>query len=164
MRDEPVAMVIRGIGALAPRRILPLFLVAAILPALGCGSSVGELSGQVTYQKKPLSHGWIRLLGSDGVLRTARIEPDGSYSFAAVPVGNASFTASCVDPRIHQFAKKLLSKQQSEDEEPDQMAEGSDIDPLARFYLIPRKYEDITKSDLMFCIEPGSNTYDIDLQ
>ncbi len=143
-------------------RIGRLVVPAVLLFMTGCGSSVGDLSGQVTYQKKVLPHGWIRLVGSDGVLRTARIEADGTYSFASVPVGGAKLTASCVDPRIHAFAKTLLCKQGLDDA--DQQPGEPGVDPLTRFYLIPRKYEDVTKSNLSFCIEAGSNTYDIELQ
>jgi hypothetical protein len=156
-------MVVRT-GLISTRwRIRSLGLAAVVLFMTGCGSSVGDLSGLVTYQKKPLPHGWIRLVGSDGVLRSARIQADGSYSFGTVPVGDAKLTASCVDPRIYRFARSLLEKSRPDNGDADAIADGSDVDPLARFYLIPRKYEDVTKSNLSFCIESGSNTYDIEL-
>ena len=140
-----------------------LALTAAVLAASGCGKRSAELTGTVSYKKKLLPFGWVKAQGSDGVFRDAEIKSDGTYHFAELPLGETKFTVSCVDPKIEEHARKLLAHQRSGDKLGGGLAVSEGEDPFAKFYLIPKIYEDVTQSGLEFKIEPGSNTYNIEL-
>lgn len=157
----PVARKGRVRGAL-----FALGLVLPFLASVGCGRSPGDVAGTVRYKTKPLPFGWVRAQGSDGLLKDGRIQPDGSYRIEGLPTGEAKFVVSCVDPRIEAYTKEMVGRQRPGGRDnPRIKFEGSpDTDPFAKFYLIPRDYEDITKSQLVLQVESGANTYDIDLK
>ena len=143
------------------RRSCVVLVVAAI--AFGCGKGAGDLGGRVTYKNKPLPFGWVKMHGSDGIFRDAKIESDGTYAFRDVPVGETKFTVSCVDPKIEQYTKSFIASQRG-GKGRDGAPQAGEPDPTDKYYLIPRHYEDLTKSLLRFKIEPGTNVFDIDLK
>lgn len=145
----------------ASRRSCVVLVVASV--AFGCGKGVGDLGGRVTYKNKSLPYGWVKMNGSDGIFRDAKIESDGAYAFKDVPLGDTKFTVSCVDPKIEDFTKSFIANQRS-GKGRDGAPQVGETDPLDKFYLIPKHYEDITKSPLSFKIEPGTNVYNIDLK
>src|SRR5947209_11924097 len=123
-----------------------LLVLGAALAAAGCGKPVADLEGKVTYKNKPLPFGWVKLLASDGIFRDAKIEPGGMFRFTRVPAGDAKLTVSCIDPKIDDYMKGVLAKRGGS----PQKAGKAEEDPFAKFYLIPREYEDVTKSKLPF--------------
>jgi hypothetical protein len=143
------------------RRSSVVLVVTAV--AFGCGKGAGDLGGRVSYKNKPLPYGWVKMNGSDGIFRDAKIESDGTYAFKDVPVGEAKFTVSCVDPKIEEFTRSHIANQRS-GKVRDGVPGAGEPDPFDKFYLIPRLYEDITKSPLSFKIEAGTNVYNIDLK
>jgi len=157
---------VHGFGRLLFFFSCPLFLFLAFLATAGCGNAMGDLTGTVKYKNKELPFGFVTLLSSDGRARNAKIEAGGTYQFTAVPVGEARFTVSCVDPKIADALKDLPSKPRSANDPKLKLprSSGPGDDPLARFYLIPREYEDVANSKLTFQVEAGSNVFDIELK
>jgi len=76
-----------------------LWLVLAVALA-GCGEELGpevipttEVSGIVSMSGKPLGKGWVEFQPIDGALgdvRSARINPDGSFQADRVPIGTVA--------------------------------------------------------------------------
>jgi hypothetical protein len=62
----------------------------------GCGPGVGEVSGTVRYDGKPLTSGTIQFLARDGIPYAAQIQADGTFA-VQVPVGEARVIISSVD-------------------------------------------------------------------
>jgi hypothetical protein len=141
-------------------------LLLAACATVGCGKAVGDVTGKVTYQNKALPFGWVKLHGSDGLFREAKIEAGGTYRFTGVPVGEAKFMVSCIDPKIEQFMQGLIARQRGGDGKAPrvQVPAQSEEEMFAKFYLIPREYEDFTKSKLVFQVQRGENTIDLDLK
>jgi hypothetical protein len=128
---------------------------------------VGEVSGTVTYKNKELTFGYVTVLASDGIFRNAKIEENGSYHFSAIPVGDAKFAVSAIDPKAQEEAMKLIHKPGFDGEpRPATRSKTAKMpaDPLASASVIPPEYADVTASRLQFHVEAGSNTYDIPLQ
>lgn len=79
-----------------PRSSWPL-LVVAIAACFGCGEELGpeaipttEVSGVVLMSGGPLDKGWVEFQPIDGTLgdvRSARLNPDGSFHADGVPIG-----------------------------------------------------------------------------
>jgi hypothetical protein len=63
--------------------VAAMFLVGAS----GCGRTA-TVKGKVTFQGRPVTHGSVILLSSDGKARSGVIESDGSYSVENVPAGD----------------------------------------------------------------------------
>ncbi len=83
----------RGLGAGVRLNLGLVFLAAAS----GCSHALGPenlpiatVSGRVMQGTRPLDHGWVEFFPADGTLgnlRSARIQPDGSFSTSGVAVG-----------------------------------------------------------------------------
>src|SRR5438874_10134103 len=72
------------------------------LADLGCGGR-GDVSRNVTYQGKALVFGTVQFEASDGTIKQANIETDGSYSIPGVPVGEAKVAVSSDNPKSGAF-------------------------------------------------------------
>ena len=150
----------------AVRRSIGSVVLFGSLAALGCGGGVGDVSGTVTYQGKPLDGGSVQFQ-SGGKTVSAEISKVGKYALAGVPVGSAKVTVSYVDPKVtdHFRAVSAASKSggagRGEKEEPATAL--SKVDPTT-FNKVPDKYNDFNGSGLTFEVKKGSNTYDIDLK
>jgi hypothetical protein len=82
-------------------RVLSAFgsiaVLGAILGAAGCSEELGpesmpvtRVSGSVSEGGRPLSHGWVEFFPVDGTignLRSAQLQPDGSFEASGVAVG-----------------------------------------------------------------------------
>ena len=127
----------------------------ALLPlaALGCAGK-GDVSGKVTYQGKPLVFGTVQFEGSDGMLRQANIDRDGSYSVRGVAVGEAKVAVSSLNPKSSDFV-------------PMQREGGKPPPPrpeIKGWFPIPEKYDTPFKSGLTYPIKRGENKIDIELK
>ncbi|HEY1377335.1 MAG TPA: hypothetical protein VGF55_11105, partial [Gemmataceae bacterium] len=66
------------------RSVIPL----ALLLAAGCGAPPpGSVSGRVTLDGTPVGGGFISFISPSGVVVTARIDADGTYTAAGVTPG-----------------------------------------------------------------------------
>ncbi len=128
--------------------LLFAFLVGIGLVA-GCGSGsdqLGEITGTVTYDGKPVEEGAITFIALDGKSPTAGgVVKDGKYTATKVPVGAAKVSITAV---------KVVGKKKAYD------APGSPEVPVTES-LLPPKYNHAT--ELKFDVKPGSQTKDFEL-
>ena len=75
-----------------------LAVAAAVVAICGCAGGHGTLSGKVTYKGKTVASGNVVVVGADGIARYSKIETDGSYSVADVPVGEAKIGVNSPNP------------------------------------------------------------------
>jgi hypothetical protein len=164
-----------GTSGLARRfgPLLPVVLVG--LEVLGCGGSRGTVSGQVTYQGKPLPGGLVTFqpAGPNERAITAVLDEEGNYQ-VVLPVGEVRIAVDNreLEPRsqpdvglprdLPPEARKRLAAAKASAPVPKSQASTSGTGS-GRYVKIPDKFHDVSKSDLKFTVEPGSHTHDIDL-
>jgi hypothetical protein len=123
---------------------LTLFLVATLA---GCGGpKVGQVSGTVTYQNKPLPNGTVTFLGPDNKGDSANID-NGSYTASKVPVGSCKVTVST---SASSGAPKPVAV--------------PGVPPPPEAVPIPGKYSKPESSGLTLEVKTGGQTFDIPLQ
>jgi hypothetical protein len=123
------------------------------LAALGCAGK-GDVSGKVTYKGKPLVFGTVQFEGSDGMLRQANIERDGSYSVRGVATGEAKVAVSSLNPKSSDFVP--MQREGAKPPPPRPEVQG--------WFPIPEKYDTPFKSGLTYPIKSGANQIDIELK
>jgi hypothetical protein len=122
------------------------------LALLGCGPSVTEVSGRVTFKDRILSSGSVTFERQDGESSSSAIAPDGSYLIENAPLGPVKIAVAShplVPPGL------IKSPGQAEDRRGD-LKDGAD--------KIPDRYQDPQKSGLTYTVERGSHTFNIDLK
>jgi hypothetical protein len=129
--------------------ILWLFLALALL---GCGRSVTEVSGTVTFKDQTLSSGSVTFVGLDGESSSSAIAENGSYRIENAPVGPVKIAVSS-----HPRAPLGLRN-------PRGQAAALRENPKDGAVKIPEKYEDHKTSGLAYTVERGSHTFNIDLK
>lgn len=130
-------------------------LAAALLAAVGCGPSVGELTGKVTYNDKAVQSGTVTAVASDGSSHTGPIQDDGSYSIPSVPAGTVSVGVTSEDPKSIVIAqRKEKNAPKSEATRPEQ----------SKWFPIPDKYSDPKSSGLTTTVKSGKNDFPIPLK
>jgi hypothetical protein len=142
----------RSLNQLRPGQAALLAVVLASLA--GCSSGMGEVTGTVRYNGKPLPFGTIQFLGQDGIPCSSQIQPDGTFC-ALVPVGEAKVIVSCLDEtRLNRMHGQLAAGRGRV--APPALASGN-------FSLIPRRYTDWDASGLTVRVERGKRTQDLSL-
>jgi len=121
----------------------------------GCGSKapipLGQVSGTVTYNGKPLDHGNVVFMPEKGhgVPATATIGNDGSYQMSisgghqGAPLGKFLIAVKCCEKPNEKQVRDMNFRPKS---------------------LIPEKYANVSKSGLHFEVKPGSNQFPIALE
>jgi hypothetical protein len=163
----------------------PSFLVLlCCLSLIGCGGpKFGKVSGKVTYQGKPLPGGkvmfWPQAAGVNPV--SVPLQPDGSYTAEAVPAGEVSVTVetASVSGKPQGFAGQMAMGQpggtpQHGGPPPEVVKEIGDrmrktgmipAQPERGNYVeIDPKYSRPDQSGFKTTVEPGEQTYNIDLK
>ena len=132
------------------------------------------MSGKITYKNKPVVYGSVSFVGSDGLPRAARINPDGTYTVKDVAAGEAKITVDSVLPSAQPAAggrgprggEKLPPEMANVERGGDVRGETPEVvDPQVakNWFPIPKDYADITKTKLRFTLRKGQNTHDIQL-
>ena len=130
-------------------RIATVCLLAIGLLA-GCngGSRLGEVSGTVTYDGKPLEHGSIAFVPLDGNGPSGGgAITDGKYKAEKVPVG-----ATKVRIRGALITGKM-----------EMSYDSNRPPPITSTELLPAKYSDANTTELRYDVQPGSQTKDFEL-
>jgi hypothetical protein len=155
------------------------FLTGLLVLASGCGGGVGDVSGKITYKGKEVVYGTVSFVGADGIPRTAKINPDGTYTVKDVAVGEAKITVVSELPpqggnanqgkggrggravELPPDAPKDLPRR----DEPDRGETPEVVDPeiVKKWFPIPADLGDVTKTKLRFQVRKGPNTHDIQL-
>jgi hypothetical protein len=131
----------------------------------GCGGGVGDVSGKVTFKGKPVVYGSVGFVGSDGVPKTAKISPDGSYAVKDVRAGEAKITVTSELPAKTARSAEVPPDWPKEVPPPDKGEAGETIDPevAKKWFPISPDLGDINKTKLRFQVKRGAQTYDIQL-
>ena len=131
------------------------FLAVLLCPVLaGCAGRHAEVTGIVRYDGKPLSHGTIQFLGTDGIPRAGTIQRDGSFC-VHVPVGVAKVIVTCLDELQVQRVSTALAGRQGRVAPPSP--------PSDSFTHIPLRYADWDASGLAITVESGMTVHDVAL-
>ena len=142
----PRSALVRAAG----RAVLPAAVLAF---AAGCGGR-GDVAGKVTYQGKPLVWGTVQFEGSDGMLKQANINGDGTYSVRGLAPGEAKVAVSSINPKSADFQPRVVEGRLPPPPRPE----------VKGWFPIPDKYDTPHKSGLVYTIKSGPNTIDIDLK
>jgi hypothetical protein len=92
------------------RHVFAVVLGTATLILCGCGGSTTSVSGKVTYKQKTVVWGTVQLVPSDGISRSADIQPDGTFTFDNVPTGSCKIGVSSPNPDSDSLLSKLGQK------------------------------------------------------
>jgi hypothetical protein len=143
-------------------------ITAAIIILLGVipvsayrGNPQGQLSGRVTLNGKPVVMGQVVALGADGVLRTAPIDPQGRYSFPALPVGSVRLGVISRDP-----GQALIRRARVPGKQDPLSAEdrgGVVSADRKQWFAVPSKYEDPRFSGQQSLVE-AATSFDVALR
>jgi hypothetical protein len=150
-----------------PRPALRLVTASACLVPCallaGCGSlAVGDVTGTVSYQGKPVTSGVVSFTAGDGLPYTCAITPDGTYAIQQVPTGFAMVTVISPDPEAPAAAEPERKR-----------GDGSRQPPAApkpsgransKWFPIPEHYGLQGQSGLSLDVKKGPNTFNIDLK
>ena len=140
----------------------PALLVPLAFLLAGCGGGRGTVSGEVTFNGKPIPWGRITFLGQEEN-KTALSSPiiEGKYTikdFPAGPVriGVESFKAKAID--VKKIPPMMLERAR----------EGGMAEPppqvVGKFVEIPLKYANPDQSGLDYVVERGEQTHNVPLK
>jgi hypothetical protein len=136
-----------------------LLSVALACFSVGCGPSIGTVSGKVTYKGKPLTSGTVSFLGANNTTVQSPIDSEGKYSVKMAP-GAAKITVSVPTPSAVPSGAKMMdpSKMGAPDKAPPS-AEAAKEKPIK----LPSKYSDGNNTPLTYTVKPGVQEHDISL-
>jgi hypothetical protein len=128
-----------------------LGLVGAVVLAVlsGCpGPNTGTLEGNVSLDGEAITFGTVAVLGADGRVDSAMIRSDGTYTLEKAPVGDVVITVQTypLPPQV---------------QPPD--APGGGKPSALRYVPIPDRYGDVQRSPLRWTVQPGRQTFNLDL-
>jgi hypothetical protein len=166
--------------ALARRRARALLLLPLVFALTGCGAGVGDVSGKVTYNGKPVVCGSVVMAGPDGMTKVGAINQDGSYLVQGVGVGTVGVAVFSLDPAraLDPYKVRKAGAEPAADFErnPDEGRvvanppndKSNWFDPKvdrSKWFVLPPKYERVDTSGITIQIKTGANTgVDISLQ
>jgi hypothetical protein len=160
-------------------RGLSLGLLTASLAIVGCGGGVGNVSGTVTYEGKPLKGGSVTLMKEGGAtVFSGTIAEDGKYTVNGVQGGTYKV---CVDtsylkppaagnkkflkgPAAPKGFKPPPDMQLPEGYTPSNPAEAAAQASAKKYVAIPEKYSKAETTDLTYTATSGDQTFDIELK
>ena len=140
------------------RRVTALLLSVLLAAAGGC-SKRATVTGKVTYQGRPVTHGSVILLNADNTARSGAIAADGSYSIDDVPLGTVKIAVISHDPnkgRSVVRGRKPVRSDNTEGTDPRKVA--------AEWFQLPPRFESATSSGLSCDVGSGQVHYDIELK
>ena len=117
----------------------------------GCGPAVGTVSGDVTFDGKPLGGAVISFVNPDGTIRTAIANAAGHYAVDHLPTGPVQVTVRPPQPT------------DTSDGRTTKKPERPTPAPRREKSVVPDRYAGSTSSGLATTIKPGPNRYDIAL-
>lgn len=139
-----------------------LLLLSGALMVAGCGgSSVGTISGKVSYKGQALKGGTVSVIPKSGPVQSSTIAEDGGYRLAKVPVGPAQIAVE---------TESLRPKEQKSLPGPyakapkDALPPGLVMGDAKHYVKIPEQYADAEKSGLSLDVKSGKNDHNIDLK
>jgi len=131
-----------------PRR----FLLLCLLLVGGCGPGRGDVTGQVTFQGRPVEVGSVQILPSDKIVRTALIE-GGKYTFRNVPAGPVAFSVESPDPLAHRPGGRKREERAKAEAAAEARAD--------KWIPLPPRYASFEQSGLTYELHAGENHHDL---
>jgi len=137
------------------RRRAPLLAIAiafALAGTTSCNSAkkapVGEVSGKVTFEGKPVSQGVVTFMNTTvGAGDEATLGPDGTYAVKTpLPVGE--YKVFILPPVVYQKVD----------------IRGPEVGVQMATKEIPQKYQTIGTSDLKATVKEGKNEFNFDMK
>jgi hypothetical protein len=135
------------------------------LVCLGCGKGKGEVTGKVTYNGTPLTHGTVTIQDSDGAVQQSVIEGDGTYTVKDLATGEAKVSVRCRDPFEVEYAKAMAGRggQKNRHSKGTPATNPIKSGQKSKGSLIPEKYAEFDQSGLTVNVEKDTK-YDIPLK
>lgn len=127
----------------------------------GCGPTpppTGTVSGLITYKGQPVTAGTVTFRNDDkGLVAGMRLDSEGRYELRyaggkKIPVGDYGVVISPPEPYLPNAAE-LATAAASADAAPPPVASP----------VIPKRYRSPQTSGLNFTVNPGPNTFDLDM-
>jgi hypothetical protein len=134
------------------RAVVPSGLVLAALACLcgcrGTSTALGEVSGKVTFEGKPVKEGRVTFQNPEsGAAADARLNEDGTYTLsAALPAGEYKVTVT-----------PLIERRQVDGKGPVVGEEKPAPD-------IPEKYRTVGSTELKATVKEGKNDFNFDMK
>jgi hypothetical protein len=125
------------------------FLLVA--PA-GCSRPTATVSGTLRHQGKAVQIGVVLVVDDDGMPHSGRIQPDGTYTVTDILAGPVRFAV---------ISRKPLSRPKGKSEQPEEKTKQQ---PSVNWFPLPKHVEAVGTSGLSTTLQPGPNTFDLDLQ
>jgi hypothetical protein len=152
-----------------------LFQAAVLVMVGGCSQQGANVSGKVTVDGKPLTPKQtglvVSFVGKDSLPVTASVADDGTFHAKGVALGDNSVAVYWVPPPGQDPGTKVkdgklpASPEGGPDwEQPPAPAKTPGKSQSAATSPIPEHYFDPNTSGLTFTVQPGQNTYNIDLK
>jgi hypothetical protein len=137
---------------------LALILCSSAIQFTGCAKGPPELtvvSGKVVMNGQPIRAGTVEFVTTDNIHSAiADLMADGTYRMPGAPVGPVRIAISTA-------GYDRAPPPNEEDGPVQNPKDRSGKNP--RFVAVPAKYHTVETSDLSTTIEPGQNTYDIEI-
>jgi hypothetical protein len=138
----------------------------ALTLAVGCAPQTANVTGKVTVNGEPLKAGALQFKSASGLIVTANINPDGTYTASNVPVGTATVAISAMDPR---YEEKMLELAGRGKQAPEGATGGraapkpseANVDWSEVYRLVDTKFANFDTSGLSVNVVGPSTTYDV---
>jgi hypothetical protein len=134
-----------------------LLLSILVLTACGC-SRTATVTGKVTYQGRPVVHGFVTFLSAQETARSGVIQPDGSYTVENVPLGRMRITVFSRNP-----AKGRSTVRVEQPAETGDKKAGSGKPTVAGWFPLPPKFEAVATSGLTCTVDARTMRHDLEL-
>jgi hypothetical protein len=146
---------IRSRAALTRLGVFVVFVLP--LTVLGCGKSVGTLSGKITKGGSPLPGGLVNYVSADGKTRlSGEIKPeDGSYTIPGVPLGDGKIGVDNTNLQAISQPGAIDPLKNMKGPVPEGMQSKSS---LGKYVPIDSKFKDPNTSGFTVTVKRGTNT------
>jgi hypothetical protein len=134
--------------------MLGFFALAVSMP--GCGGSLASVKGKVTYKGKSPIGATVMVMGSDKVMQMAVVDDQGMYSVTGVKAGTCLFGVNFPNPGQERGGGRGMSTRTNRGQPEEKAA-------AANWFAIPKKYEIPESAGFSKTLNPGANTFDLEL-
>jgi hypothetical protein len=146
-----------------------LLAVASLAGASGCGGTA-TVTGTVSYQGQPVTHGSVTFRSADGAARSAPILADGSYTVEGVHTGEVKVGIISRDPDKGRSTSKKNGKSSTpikmgqKSVPPGKKGDEQKKSPVPGWFPLPHNYENPETSGLGCTVGAGRSEYKIVLK
>src|SRR6516162_8701931 len=135
-----------------------LIMALSLVCEISCDKSRGTITGNVTFENRPVVTGTVILVDESNQPFAGAIEPNGRYSVKDVPFGRIKVTVSSPNPIRNRESLTAANKLAKEPQDARLVPDG--FDPKT-WFEIPVKYADHFTSGLTVTINEPNTTFDI---